>query len=103
MREGQKVTVTEGGLRATTEETEEMETDMTIVSAELAASFPSLRKQLPSFDASSEGPTDHSNNTTDQSPGDESTEEDESSLGSSDAMSQEQTETPADESKHLTE
>ena len=104
MREGQKVTVTEGGLRATTEETEEMETDMTIVSAELAASFPSLRKQLPSFDASSEGPTDHSNNTTDQSPGEESSEgEDESSLGSSDAMPQEQTETPADESKHLTE
>ena len=101
--EGQKVTeevsVTEGGL---TEDSDQMETDMTIVSAEAATSFPSLG-HLPSFDASSEGPTDHSNNTTDQSPGDESTEEDESSLGSSDAMPQEQTETPADESKHLTE
>ena len=93
-REGEKVTeeVT------VTEERDQMETDMTIVSAEAATSFPSLR-HLPSFDASSEGPTDQSNNTTDQSPGDESTEEDESSLGSSAVIAQEQT----DESKHLTE
>ena len=107
MREVKKVTkevsVTEGGLRVG-EESDQMETDMTIVSAESGtSSFPSLR-QLPSFDASSEGPTDQSNNTTDQSPGEESSEgEDESSLGSNDVMAPEQTETPADESKHLTD
>merc|ERR1719192_189243 len=79
------------------EETEVMETDLTIVSAE-----PILR-QLPSFDASSEAPTDDSKNTTD--PEDESSDEeqDESSLGSSDVMPQEQSETLAEESKHLSE
>ena len=79
------------------EETEVMETDLTIVSAE-----PTLR-QLPSFDASSEAPTDDSKNTTD--PEDESSDEeqDESSLGSSDVMPQEQSETLAEENKQLSE
>ena len=104
MRESQKATeevrLIARGLVAA-DESDQMETDMTIVSAESATSFPPLR-QLPSFDASSEGPTDNSNNTTDQSLGDDSSEaEDRSSLGSSDALPQEQT--PVKECKHLTE